>query len=166
MTHRTEPALGKPAAGYVLALDMPPQQPFLGEKEQSAHQLTVDLARFVWLSSLRKMLLGAASPAAAIVAPDEQMARAAARFPTLTRPVLTAESEIAMREWLPQGVIDRARKLPALSLLLENIALKAGQQGPGNPGAPGRPDFGAPPRSLVRSLQPRRVRHPWGRRPF
>lgn len=166
VTHRTEPALGKPAAGYVLALDMPPQQPFLGEKERSAHQLTVDLARFVWLSSLRKMLLGAASPAAAIVAPDEQMARAAARFPTLTRPVLTAESEIAMREWLPQGVIDRARKLPALDLLLENIALKAGQQGPGNPGAPGRPDFGAPPRSLARRLQPRGVRHPWRRRPF
>lgn len=150
VTTRRTPFSGRIAEGYVFVLDANPARMFAmdrnvssGIEDDSRNQaederlqwqqaLMCSLAKFVWLSAVKKLLMKVKSERPPLLTPIEELARTAARFPTLTQSVLSPEAGFAMQGLLPEGEIARLQSMSNVSMILENQRLRAAQKVSGN----------------------------------
>lgn len=150
VTTRRTPFSGRIAEGYVFVLDANPARMFAmdrnvssGIEDDSRNQaederlqwqqaLMCSLAQFVWLSAVKKLMLKVKSERPPLLTPIEELARTAARFPTLTQSVLSPEAGFAMQGLLPEGEIARLQSMSNVSMILENQRLRAAQKVSGN----------------------------------
>lgn len=150
VTTRRTPFSGRIAEGYVFVLDANPARMFAmdrnvssGIEDDSRNQaederlqwqqaLMCSLAQFVWLSAVKKLLMRVKSERPPLLTPIEELARTAARFPTLTQSVLSPEAGFAMQGLLPEGEIARLQSMSNVSMILENQRLRAAQKVSGN----------------------------------
>lgn len=152
VTTRRTPFSGRIAEGYVFVLDANPARMFAmdrnvssGIEDDSRNQaederlqwqqaLMCSLAQFVWLSAVKKLMLKVKSERPPLLTPIEELARTAARFPTLTQSVLSPEAGFAMQGLLPEDEIARLQSMSNVSMILENRRLRAAQKVSGNVG--------------------------------
>ena len=150
VTTRRTPFSGRIAEGYVFVLDANPARMFAmdrnvssGIEDDSRNQaederlqwqqaLMCSLAQFVWLSAVKKLLMKVKSERPPLLTPIEELARTAARFPTLTQSVLSPEAGFAMQGLLPEDEIARLQSMSNVSMILENRRLRAAQKVSGN----------------------------------
>ena len=150
VTTRRTPFSGRIAEGYVFVLDAYPARMFAmdrnvssGIEDDSRNQaederlqwqqaLMCSLAQFVWLSAVKKLMLKVKSERPPLLTSIEELARTAARFPTLTQSVLSPEAGFAMQGLLPEGEIARLQSMSNVSMILENQRLRAAQKVSGN----------------------------------
>lgn len=150
VTTRRTPFSGRIAEGYVFVLDANPARMFAmdrnassGIEDDSRNQaederlqwqqaLMCSLAQFVWLSAVKKLMLKVKSERPPLLTPIEELARTAARFPTLTQSVLSPEAGFAMQGLLPEDEIARLQSMSNVSMILENRRLRAAQKVSGN----------------------------------
>lgn len=150
VTTRRTPFSGRIAEGYVFVLDANPARMFAmdrnvssGSRDDSRNQaederlqwqqaLMCSLTKFVWLSAVKKLLMKVKSERPPLLTPIEELARTAARFPTLTQSVLSPEAGFAMQGLLPEGEIARLQSMSNVSMILENQRLRAAQKVSGN----------------------------------
>lgn len=150
VTTRRTPFSGRIAEGYVFVLDANPARMFAmdrtvssgsrddsrsrteDERLQWQQALMCSLAKFVWLSAVKKLLMKVKSERPPLLTPIEELARTAARFPTLTQSVLSPEAGFAMQGLLPEGEIARLQSMSNVSMILENQRLRTAQKVSGN----------------------------------
>lgn len=150
VTTRRTPFSGRIAEGYVFVLDANPARMFAmdrnvssGIEDDSRNQaederlqwqqaLMCSLAQFVWLSAVKKLLMRVKSERPPLLTPIEELARTAARFPTLTQSVLSPEAGFAMQGLLPEDEIARLQSMSNVGMILENQRLRAAQKVSGN----------------------------------
>lgn len=150
VTTRRTPFSGRIAEGYVFVLDANPARMFAMDRNVSSgsrddsrsrtederlqwqQALMCSLAKFVWLSAVKKLLMKVKSERPPLLTPIEELARTAARFPTLTQSVLSPEAGFAMQGLLPEGEIARLQSMSNVSMILENQRLRAAQKVSGN----------------------------------
>lgn len=150
VTTRRTPFSGRIAEGYVFVLDANPARMFAMDRNVSSgsrddsrsrtederlqwqQALMCSLAQFVWLSAVKKLLMRVKSERPPLLTPIEELARTAARFPTLTQSVLSPEAGFAMQGLLPEGEIARLQSMSNVSMILENQRLRAAQKVSGN----------------------------------
>lgn len=150
VTTRRTPFSGRIAEGYVFVLDANPARMFAMDRNVSSgsrddsrsrtederlqwqQALMCSLAKFVWLSAVKKLLMKVKSERPPLLTPIEELARTAARFPTLTQSVLSPEAGFAMHGLLPEGEIARLQSMSNVSMILENQRLRAAQKVSGN----------------------------------
>lgn len=150
VTTRRTPFSGRIAEGYVFVLDANPARMFAmdrkvssgtrddagsrteDERRQWQQTLMCSLAQFVWLSAVKKLLMRIKSERPPLLIPIEELARTAARFPTLTQSVLSPEAGFAMQGLLPEDEIARLQSMSNVSMILENRRLRAAQKVSGN----------------------------------
>lgn len=142
VTTRRTPFSGRIAEGYVFVLDANPARMFAmdrnvssGARDDSRNQaederlqwqqaLMCSLAQFVWLSAVKKLLMRIKSERPPMLTSIEELARTAARFPTLTQSVLSPEAGFAMQGLLPEDEIARLQSMSNVSMILENQRLR------------------------------------------
>ena len=150
VTTRRTPFSGRIAEGYVFVLDANPARMFAMDRNVSSgsrddsrsrtederlqwqQALMCSLAKFVWLSAVKKLLMKVKSERPPLLTPIEELARTAARFPTLTQSVLSPEAGFAMQGLLPEDEIARLQSMSNVSMILENRRLRAAQKVSGN----------------------------------
>lgn len=150
MTTRRTPFSGRIAEGYVFVLDANPARMFAMDRNVSSEieddsrnqakderlqwqqALMCSLAQFVWLSAVKKLLMRVKSERPPLLTTIEELARTAARFPTLTQSVLSPEAGFAMQGLLPEGEIARLQSMSNVGMILENRRLRAAQKVSGN----------------------------------
>lgn len=150
VTTRRTPFSGRIAEGYVFVLDANPARMFAMDRNVSSgsrddsrsrtedeclqwqQALMCSLAQFVWLSAVKKLMLKVKSERPPLLTPIEELARTAARFPTLTQSVLSPEAGFAMQGLLPEDEIARLQSMSNVSMILENQRLRAAQKVSGN----------------------------------
>lgn len=150
VTTRRTPFSGRIAEGYVFVLDANPARMFAMDRNVSSgsrddsrsrtederlqwqQALMCSLAKFVWLSAVKKLLMKVKSERPPLLTPIEELARTAARFPTLTQSVLSPEAGFAMQGLLPEDEIARLQSMSNVSMILENQRLRAAQKVSGN----------------------------------
>lgn len=142
VTTRRTPFSGRIAEGYVFVLDANPAQMFAMDRNVSSgigndsrsrtedkrlqwqQALMCSLAQFVWLSAVKKLLMKVKSERPPLLTPIEELARTAARFPTLTQSVLSPEAGFAMQGLLPEDEIARLQSMSNVGMILENQRLR------------------------------------------
>lgn len=142
VTTRRTPFSGRIAEGYVFVLDANPARMFAmdrkvssgtrddagsrteDERRQWQQALMISLAQFVWLSAVKKLLMRVKAERPPLLTPIEELARTAARFPTLTQSVLSPEAGFAMQGLLPEDEIARLQSMSNVSMILENQRLR------------------------------------------
>ena len=142
VTTRRTPFSGRIAEGYVFVLDANPARMFAMDRKVSSgtgndsrsrtederlqwqQALMCSLAKFVWLSAVKKLLMKVKSERPPLLTPIEELARTAARFPTLTQSVLSPEAGFAMQGLLPEDEIARLQSMSNVSMILENQRLR------------------------------------------
>ena len=150
VTTRRTPFSGRIAEGYVFVLDANPARMFAMDRNVSSgsrddsrsrtederlqwqQALMCSLAKFVWLSAVKKLLMKVKSERPPLLTPIEELARTAARFPTLTQSVLSPEAGFAMQGLLPEDEIARLQSMSNVSMILENQRLRTTQKVSGN----------------------------------
>lgn len=188
VTTRRTPFSGRIAEGYVFVLDANPARMFAmdrkvssgtrdgagsrteDERRQWQQALMISLAQFVWLSAVKKLLMRVKAERPPLLTPIEELARTAARFPTLTQSVLSPEAGFAMQGLLPEDEIARLESMSNVSMILENQRLRTAKMTSAN-----AQEGASIPTFLKKRLEaltaPRkgqsgaRLNTPWNRRP-
>lgn len=188
VTTRRTPFSGRIAEGYVFVLDANPARMFAldrkvfsgtrdgagsrteDERREWQQALMISLAQFVWLSAVKKLLMRVKAERPPLLTPIEELARTAARFPTLTQSVLSPEAGFAMQGLLPEDEISRLQSMSNVSMILENQRLRTAQKASANAAE----DVNMPAflrKRLEALTAPRkgqsgaRLNTPWSRRP-
>ena len=150
VTTRRTPFSGRIAEGYVFVLDANPARMFAMDRNVSSgsrddsrsrtedgrlqwqQALMCSLAKFVWLSAVKKLLMKVKSERPPLLTSIEELAQTAARFPTLTQSVLSPEAGFALQGLLPEHQTPPLQSQTQPSMILENRRLRAAQKVSGN----------------------------------
>lgn len=142
LTTRRTPFSGRVAEGFVFVLNANPARMFAMDRNVSSgigndsrsrtederlqwqQALMCSLAQFVWLSAIKKLMMKVKFERPPLLTPIEELARTAARFPTLTQSVLSPEAGFAMQGLLPADEIARLQSMSNVSMILENQRLR------------------------------------------